>query len=93
LAPFQWTPGSRYSDPTLPWPPPGLRLEILFFASLETQWKGVYVKVIYEIYDGIPLLSKQIEIWGTITGGPMLHSIVVDDLAVNVGFGPIAGMA
>ena len=93
LAPFQWTPGSRNSDPTIPWPPPGLRLEVLFYAGLETQWKGVYVKVIYEIFDGIPLLSKQIEIWGSITGGPILHSIVVDDLAVNVGFGPLAGMA
>lgn len=93
LAPFSWTLGSRNSDPSIPWPPPGLRLEILFFGGSVGQWQGVYAKVIYECFDGIPLLSKKIEIWGTLSGGPMLYSLVVEDLAVNVGYAPVAGMA
>jgi hypothetical protein len=30
LAGWSWTPGARFSDPTLPWPPRGLRVEALF---------------------------------------------------------------
>jgi len=92
-APFSWTPGSRGSDPAIPWPPPGLRLEVFFSGGSIGQWQGVYVKIIYECFDGIPLLSKQIEIWGSSSGGPMLYSLVVEDLAVNVGYAPVAGMA
>ncbi|MBL9167163.1 MAG: hypothetical protein JNN07_05445 [Verrucomicrobiales bacterium] len=56
---------SRYSS-NLPWPPPGVEL-ILHFAEPSQKaddsssgTSGVKVAVHYELYDGIPLLSKRI---------------------------------
>lgn len=56
---------SRYSS-NLPWPPPGVEL-ILHFAEPNKKVddpssaaSGVRVAVHYELYDGIPLLSKRI---------------------------------
>jgi hypothetical protein len=56
---------TRYSA-NLPWPPPGVELVLHFGerqkaeSSGPTAPTGVHVSVHYEMYDGIPLLSKRI---------------------------------
>lgn len=42
-----------------PWPPPGVSLAFRYAAGGE-RWKGLAVRVAYELFDGIPLLSKWI---------------------------------
>lgn len=59
---FEWIPGERFSDPTLPWPPTGVTLEIDFVApaSAPPAHRGVVITVIYALYQGIPLYEKHV---------------------------------
>jgi len=50
----------RYSD-NLPWPPPGMSLK-LRFEPPAGRLPGVTATVCYEMYEGIPLLAKWLEI-------------------------------
>jgi hypothetical protein len=50
-----WKP--RYGAPETPWPPKGKRLT-LHFKSRDPD--GLHVSVHYEMYEGIPLLGKQV---------------------------------
>ncbi len=54
---FAWKRVRRADD--LPWPPPGISLVLRFE---HPDRKGVAVFVHYEMYDGIPLLAKWLEI-------------------------------
>lgn len=56
---FAWK-RKRHSD-NLPWPPPGKSLT-LRFAPPAGRLPGVTVSVCYEMYEGIPLLAKWLEI-------------------------------
>lgn len=56
---FPWK-RKRYSA-DLPWPPPGVSLTLDFLPPRD-ELKDVEVSVHYEMYDGIPLLSKRIAI-------------------------------
>eukprot|EP00947_MAST-08B_sp_MAST-8B-sp1_P002305 g2305.t1 len=67
-APFPWTPGSRHSIAELEWPPKGVTLAVEFAlagdaVALEAGAAGLRVTLFYEVYDGLPLMSK----WMTIT--------------------------
>ena len=84
---FEWK-RKRYSN-DLPWPPPGVALTLHFnAASLASQsnhfgaLSNLTVAVHYEMYDGIPLLSK----WITLSnGGPQsvtLNTFTSEILAV-----------
>ena len=90
---FNWTPGSRGADPSIPWPPPGLRLTATFTAA-SGPWAGVTAAVVYEIFDGIPLISKWVELSG-VAGATtvVLDAVTVEDLALNPPFSPIASAA
>ena len=90
---FNWTVGSRGADPSIPWPPPGLRVETLFAGAGGSAWSGVSAKVIYEIYDGIPLIAKWLEVSGSAGSAAVLDGAVVEDLALNPPFSPIASAA
>ena len=57
---FPWKRKRYAAD--LPWPPPGISLILDFHSKLD-ELEDVEVSVHYEMYDGIPLLSK----WITIT--------------------------
>jgi len=76
---FPWT-RKRWA-PDLPWPPPGKSI-IFHFKHSAPELQGIAVDVHYEIYDGIPLLSK----WVTIlNNGPKsfrLNSFISENLAV-----------
>ena len=50
-----------------PWPPPGIRLALRFDPPSSLP-DGPRVTVVYELYDGIPLLSKRLEVENQGTG-------------------------
>lgn len=56
---FPWKRIRHSAD--LPWPPPGVSL-ILHFSAPEPLGEGVTATVRYELYDGIPLFSKQVQL-------------------------------
>ncbi|MFV0504095.1 MAG: S-layer homology domain-containing protein [Lachnospirales bacterium] len=62
--PFEWEPRSKpYSDPAaFDWPPKGKRVEFTFSApdSFPAAYKGVKVKLIYEIYDNLAAMKKRV---------------------------------
>lgn len=80
--PFKYTPG-RGAPKDLSWPPKGLRLDVMFKAPFNAfaDHQGVTVIVHYEMYDGIPLMSK----WLTVQGPDHVHLSFdrVEHLAVN----------
>ncbi|MHB9005582.1 MAG: hypothetical protein ACYDC1_01475 [Limisphaerales bacterium] len=72
-----WTP--RYGAPATPWPPRGRRLT-LHFQSREPD--GLQVSVHYELYDGLPLLGKQVEVRNAGTNEVRLDQMTTELLAV-----------
>ncbi len=50
------------------------------------------MRVTYESYDGIPLLSKRVEVLCTGACGAVLDGVTVEELAVNYGWAPLASM-
>jgi hypothetical protein len=78
LAPFPWVPGTRGSPPEYKWPPPGKNLAVVFAAPHHTAYRAYKLTVHYEIYDGLPLISK----WFTLAYEPdwygYLHEAAVE---------------
>eukprot|EP00041_Stephanoeca_diplocostata_P022131 m.524555 g.524555 ORF g.524555 m.524555 type:complete len:930 (+) comp21989_c0_seq4:241-3030(+) len=63
VAPFPWVPGTRHSPVELSWPPKGKRLSVVFAPPAQyPQFHDVQVTLHYEIYDGIPLIAKSMDI-------------------------------
>jgi hypothetical protein len=58
----------------------GARL-ILYFNSVITEMKGVVVKVVYEIYDGLPLICKWVEVTNNNSNTIKLDKVVNEILA------------
>lgn len=80
----------RWSS-NLPWPPPGKSLTMAF-KHPSRKLDGVTVCVHYEIYDGIPLLSKWLTISNSRNSAIRLNSFVSENLAViepEVSVGPV----
>jgi len=75
---FPWKKRLEWMPHDLPWPPPGVSLT-LSFARPES---GVTVNVHYEIYDGIPLLSKWITVHNGTAQPVRLNKFVCEILAV-----------
>jgi len=65
----------------LPWPPPGISL-ILHFRPPDGKLPGVRVEVHYELYDGIPLLSKWLVIHNGSDEPVRLNRFIVEVLGV-----------
>jgi len=55
---FPWKKRTEWMPQDLPWPPPGVSLTLEFAAPESSPVKGTTVEIHYELYDGIPLLSK-----------------------------------
>ena len=81
---FPWKKRAAWMPRDLPWPPPGVSLT-LSFAPPPTATPAVSrirVNVHYEMYDGLPLLSKWITVENA-GGKPVrLHTFVSEILAV-----------
>jgi hypothetical protein len=76
---LEWKRKRWSSD--LPWPPPGKSL-VLSFNHLASHYEGLAITVHYEIYDGIPLLCKWIEILNGTQQVVHLNSFITETLAV-----------
>ena len=76
---FPWK-RKRYSE-DLPWPPPGISLR-LRFAPPTDQLPGVTISICYEMYEGIPLLAKWLEIHNEGGKAIRLNTFVSEVLAV-----------
>jgi hypothetical protein len=72
-----WTP--RYGAPETPWPPRGKRLTLLFQSRDKA---GRQVSVHYEMYDGLPLLCKQVVVKNAGTDEAKIDTMTTEVLAV-----------
>jgi hypothetical protein len=75
-APFPWTPGTRGSPATAQWPPAGLQLAVTLKppAGAPPSHAAVSVSIVYEMYPGVPFLTKWITVNST---GPAAAGVVV----------------
>lgn len=83
VAPFAWTPGTRYS-PKYAWPPKGKTL-IVKFVHPSNDLSNFELNIYYEIYDNIPLLAK----WMTldmVSDEPdsLIDTVIVDAATVEL---------
>ncbi|WP_300726775.1 LamG-like jellyroll fold domain-containing protein [uncultured Rikenella sp.] len=83
--PVERYPWSRkFHAPAADWPPKGLRLTLTFAAPGDVpQVKGVEVRVHYEIYDGLPVIAKWIEVVNDGARELLLRDMECEVLAVN----------
>lgn len=85
-APFHWEPGLRHSPTTVSWPPKGLKLTVEFQAPTSVarpEHANVTVYVNYEMYVGIPLVSKWLTVSYSGTTPVRVDSITVEYLGVQ----------
>ena len=80
----------------MPWPPPGLTLRAAFAGAAGTPLEGLSLTVVYELYVGVPALSK----WLLVSAAPgspaassTLDGVQVERLGLNQPFSPLAPMA
>jgi hypothetical protein len=80
--PYTWKP-ARHS-PQMAWPPPGLGLVVDFRRPPEPAAEsGVDVSIRYEMYEGIPVLSKMLQVTNTGERGVRIDSLEAEILAIN----------
>ncbi len=80
---FPWKPRREWMPHDMPWPPPGASLT-LSFAAPEKLGK-VSVDVHYEIYDGLPVISKWITVKNVTEKSIRLNSFTSEILAAVEG--------
>jgi len=94
-APFPYTP-MRHVMPGFSWPPKGVRLDVLFkapnTADVPANHKQVEVTIHYQMYDGIPAMTKWVTVkaneavWNKVT----CSFVSLEVLAVNQPFSRIS---
>jgi len=96
---FPWKAHREWMSRDLPWPPPGVALTLQFQApltapgtnGLDPAIRQTSVEVHYELYDGLPLISK----WIVIKNGPgapvRLNTFVSEVLATTEGESSVGG--
>jgi len=77
---FAWQKHPEWLSRDCPWPPPGAALTLLFQSP--TNCGLMTVAIHYEIYDGLPLISKWLTISNGSTGPVTLERMVVEQLAL-----------
>lgn len=80
VARFPWKKRLEWMPRDAAWPPPGVSLTLEFKAP-ESAHSPVTVQVHYELYDGIPLLSKWITVHNGGTQSVQLNTFVSEILA------------
>ncbi len=79
---FPWRKRLEWMPRDLPWPPPGLRLSLRFAPPADRRGNLPTVQVHYEIYDGIPVLSKWLSFENDTGRELRLNTFVSEILAV-----------
>ena len=77
-APFAWK-RVRHHAPGVKWPAPGIHLQLDFVAAGRTGQPAIKVNVHYELYDGIPVMAKWLDV--TNTGS---ESVTIDNFVSEV---------
>jgi hypothetical protein len=77
---FSWQKHREWLPEDQPWPPPGAAVTLLF--QPPTNCPPMTVEVHYEIYDGLPLISKWLTISNASTREVIINRMVVEELAV-----------
>lgn len=70
---------ARYGAPSTPWPPPGKQLRFRF----EDGVSHLEAEVVYEIYDGLPVIAKWVEFHNRGGKRVQIDSLRTDELAIN----------
>jgi hypothetical protein len=91
-ADLPWTPGRRASPQYVSWPPTGQRLSVKFKppAHSPAELKLLNVTLVYELYDGAPMLSKWLEISAapSLTAPLVIDKVTTELLALNCDHSP-----
>jgi len=79
---FDWTPGTRHSPRDVAWPPRGVHLIATFVPppTAPAALRGAVVRVHYEMYDGMPVLRK----WVEVAAGDAPQPVSVDTLVYEM---------
>jgi hypothetical protein len=82
---FPWKKRIEWMPQDMPWPPPGVSLTLEFAAPESAAGlaagKGVTVEVHYELYDGIPLMSKWMVVRNATAKPVRLNTFICEVLA------------
>jgi hypothetical protein len=83
---FPWKKRSEWLPKNSPWPPPGVSLTLEFrppasLGGIKQPPEGLAVEVHYELYDGLPLVSKWIVVRNGTSQPVRLNSFVSEILA------------
>jgi len=76
---FPWKKRAEWLSSPTSWPPPGVSLTLAFAAP--TNLGAITVEVHYELYDGLPLMSKWVTVRNASPKPVMLNSLTVEQLA------------
>ena len=79
---FPWRRIPAWSSEELPWPPPGRALTFHYEAGPKTPIQELRVRVHYELYDGIPLMAKWINVENRSQLPIQLNSFKAEVLAI-----------
>ena len=88
IAPFHWEPGIRFSPKTSNWPPKGLHIQVDFKAPTNVKVPShgqVSVSLHYEMYEGVPIMSK----WMTVQYTNTTPVTPIKINAINVEYLPV----
>ncbi|KAL5509192.1 hypothetical protein EMCRGX_G004513 [Ephydatia muelleri] len=91
VAPFHWEPGLRHSPSYSQWPPQGLTLQVQFGPPAivkRPEHANVIIVISYEMYVGIPLMSKWVSILYSRISPVRIDSCVVELLATQKPYAP-----
>lgn len=80
-APFAWRPRAHWLSEAMPWPPRGTALALHFAAPAGAP--AVRATIVYEIYDGIPLLGKRLELHNAGAAAVRLEAFAAELLALT----------
>lgn len=93
VAPFHWKPGLRHSPADSKWPPEGLTLTVQFNPPDKVslpEHANVSVNISYEMYVGIPLLTKWVTIGYNGRSFVKIDGVVVEYLATQKPYAPFS---
>jgi hypothetical protein len=79
---FEWKKRLEWMPGSLPWPPPGKKIDFRYIPRREMiELSGLEILVHYELYDGIPLMCKWITVRNNSASPVMIDSFTSEILA------------
>lgn len=81
---FPWKPNMKWISNLYPWPAPGKRVKFYYHApvSVPAECKEIEINIIYELYDGAPIMAKWMEVVNNGTQTVTLNSFKSEILAL-----------